>query len=206
MCLNLNPKRIFTFKHIIIFICLLLLLIGFVQVYRSCSRLLRSGSLSSLLPSPSTARGEGKGEKPLPVKSTTKLFGKEKTHLDISIPPHPKKIDLKVTENLQVYPAKAKDSLEIRNSKLEIKRSYTLIRFHPTLQLCVLFPLTTNIQQLTTIPGLKLRFLEIWRFGTAAYLTTKGPGLGIDFALISNLSLDYVRLLNSYALGLSLKL
>jgi len=210
MCLNLKTKDIFTVKNIAIIIFVIFILISFVSIYRSCSRFfnLPARVSKTLNKIPSPLMGEGKGEGEIPVKKSIKFFGTQKTELDIKIPPQPKPVELKITEDLKVFPS-TKDTLEIRNWKLEIKKSYTLIRFHPTLHLCILTSsdIFSASSALSAVKfGLKLHFLEIWRFGTAAYLTTHGPGLGFDFALISNLSLDYCRLLNSHNFGLSLKL
>uniref|UniRef100_A0A7C6A8A7 Uncharacterized protein n=1 Tax=candidate division WOR-3 bacterium TaxID=2052148 RepID=A0A7C6A8A7_UNCW3 len=176
----------------------ILIIIGIFTIYRSCSRLFNPPvRVSKIIPF-SIKEGKGMGE--IPIQKSIKLFGTQKSELAIKIPPQPKPVELKVTEDLKVFP-KTSDSSEI-------KKSYTLIRFHPTFHLTVLCAPFTILQtkNFEFFPGLKLRFLEIWRFGTATYLTTKGPGLGIDFAIISNLSFDYCRLLNSHNFGLSLKL
>ena len=162
-------------------------ILGFLCIRPRCPRPSAADIVSSLIgpigpisPIPSSS----------PVHLVTTLFGSASDQLRITIPPNPDTVRLAVGPDL--VPCPIGPMSPIGPIPFSAVRRSALIRFRPTFHLSVLLnpssfqPFSTSSWAL----GLKLRPLEVWRFGLAGYLTTKGPGVGLDYQLIGNLSAD----------------
>jgi hypothetical protein len=178
-------------KTIAVLIMFILLLIGSIIFYRSCSKIIKN-PFHHFLPSHPSAAAES--NQPIKPKESTGLFGTHDKDLIISVAPGKEPVKIKISDNLQPSILSPTDTSQ---SRITIESRSYLIRFHPTLHITYLIPLSCFRASscFRGTAGLKIRILEIWRFSTCAYLTASGFGPGLDFKLISNLSLDYVQLL-----------
>ncbi len=133
-----------------------------------------------------------------PVKAIVKqrLIGQDgKPRLEILVPPSQDTTKLLVPGGEEVYVKP--ESAHVIVTKIRP----ALIRISPTLHFCVVSDFKTLGY------GLKLRVIEIWRFGACGYYVNgMGPGVGVDFRIISNLSLDAMQFINCRAMGISVKL
>jgi len=124
-------------------------------------------------------------------------FGQDdEPRLEITIPPSDDTVKLRIPGGEAVY-AQGGDSLKIK----VVKINPALIRLKPSLHVCAVY----NFK--TVGFGIKVRALEIWRFGiTGCFVNNMGFGAGVDLRLISNISVDVVRFLDGFGCGVSLKL
>jgi len=124
-------------------------------------------------------------------KLQTSLFGPADDYLDITVLPSTETTHIRVTPDLVPH---FSDSGSAHRSSFIVHRS--LIRFRPSLHLSVLFePLAVSRKPSASFAfGLKIRPVEVGRFGLAGYVTSKGPGAGLDCRLLGNLSADAVCL------------
>jgi hypothetical protein len=133
-----------------------------------------------------------------PVKPIIKqrIIGQDgKPRLEIIVPPSKDTTKLLIPGGEEVYVKP-----ESANVIVTLTRP-ALIRIAPTLHF-------TAVSDFKTIGfGLKLRVIEIWRFGACGYYVNgMGPGAGIDLRIISNLSIDAIQFINQRAMGISIKL
>lgn len=133
-----------------------------------------------------------------PVKPIIKqrLIGQDgKPRLEIIVPPSKDTTKLLVPGGEEVYVKP--ESANVIVTKIQP----ALIRISPTLH----FTVVSDFKAIGY--GLKLRVIEIWRFGACGYYVNgMGPGAGIDLRLISNLSVDAIQFINQRAVGVSIKL
>jgi hypothetical protein len=140
---------------------------------------------------------------PLAVPVRTTLFGPSEDQLIITVPPNPDTVRILVGPDL--LPRPIGPISPIGPIPFSAVRRHSLIRFRPSVHLCVLFePSAVSRKPLAGFAaGLKLRPVELGRFGLAGYVclsSTKStssttsisvlPGLGLDYRLLGNLSAD----------------
>ena len=126
-------------------------------------------------------------------KLQTSLFGPADDYLDITVLPSMETTHIRVTPDLVPHPL---DSASLHSSLFTLHHS--LIRFRPSLHLCVLAPLSSLLSPHSFGLALKLRPVELGRFGLAGYAGLSGlrspvtpvVGIGLDYRLIGNLSFD----------------
>jgi len=115
------------------------------------------------------------------TKVTRTLVGSG-DELIITVPPNKDTVRIRVDEKLHV--------VAIPESAITVVRRVPLIRFRPTLHVSVLAPPASFLTPRSYASGAKLRAVEIGRFGITGYVTSKGPGAGVDCRVLGNLSLD----------------
>jgi len=139
------------------------------------------------------------GEPVQPVKSVIKqrwIGQDDEPRLEITIPPSEDTTKLWIPGGEKVYVIAGEDS-----AIKVVKINPALIRLKPSLHVCAIY----NFK--TVGFGIKIRALEIWRFGIAGYFVDNmGFGAGVDLRLISNVSIDAVRFLDGFGCGMSLRL
>lgn len=126
-------------------------------------------------------------------------FGQDdEPRLEIVIPPSDDTTKLRIPGGEEVYAQSSGDSaVNIKVTKI----NPAIVRLRPSLHVCAVY----NFK--TVGFGIKVRALEIWRFGAAGYFVNNiGFGAGVDLRLISNVSIDAVRFLDGFGCGVSLKL
>lgn len=131
------------------------------------------------------------------VKAKTKfrLFGQEiEPRVEITIPPQKDTVKIRVPGGKEVYGLP--QGAEISVTKIPP----ALIRLKPSVHACVL----TDLKGIDG--GIKLRLLEVWRFGACGYLATCGIGAGADLRIVSNVSVGAARFLDRWRLEASVKL
>jgi len=133
--------------------------------------------------------------KPKDMITKSRLFGTgDKPILEITIPPSEDTIRLKIPGAERVYGLPADVQLQV------VKIPPPIIRFKPTFHL-------TGITDFSKVHfGLKIRVVEIWRFGLCGYVAMCGPGVGCDFQVISNISIGVVRTIDKWMIEASLRL
>lgn len=102
----------------------------------------------------------------------------------ITVPPNEETVRIRVDEKLHV--------VATPESSVTVVRRVPLIRFRPTVHVCALASPTdlTDWTYRRIAVGLKVRAVEVGRFGLAGYVTSKGPGVGLDCRLVGGLSVD----------------
>jgi hypothetical protein len=192
---------------IITLISIIIISVVCLFIARSCDHIVNPPAASQGVRATVPARTP---DNSVPVTTSYKLISSSNPSLDLTIPPNKDTLKFRITDQVVI----ARDSVS-KQSQISVIKRTSIIRYHPTLHFTVLIPpdiFSAGSATSAVNLGLKCRVLEIWRFGTCAYLTTSGIGAGIDFKLISNLSLDYAQLLTFKSLtfkpylGLSLKL
>lgn len=113
---------------------------------------------------------------------TRPLFGSG-DRVEITVPPNKDTVRIRVTPDLKVRVSPCSSAI------VSVRRP--LIRFRPTLHLTAL---ASGLDIHSLAFGVKVRPIEIGRFGLAGYVTSKGPGAGLDCRLFGNLSFDAVYL------------
>lgn len=133
--------------------------------------------------------------KPREMEIKRRLFGQDKKpRLEITIPPYKDTIRLRIPGGEMVYGLPEDAQLHV------VKYPPAFIRMKPSFHLSGL----TDFSEVYF--GVKIRVLEIWRFGLCGYIATCGPGIGCDFQLISNVSIGMARTLDGWYGELSIKL
>ncbi|MCX7731619.1 MAG: hypothetical protein N2248_00415 [candidate division WOR-3 bacterium] len=130
-----------------------------------------------------------------PVQQSRPLIG-TRDQLLITVPPSRETTKIVIDDRLipslpqpRPTPQPSTPGLSPQSQPIFLRRT-PLIRFHPTFHFVALSTFNSDGFFNSCAFGIKLRPIEIQKFGIAGYLTHKGPGLGIDFRLISNLSCD----------------
>lgn len=168
-----------------IFILILLL----IQGIRSCQKTIEE------IVSPGSKQEDPVWGKPRAMKIKPKLFGgSEKSWLEVIIPPSDDTTRLRIPEGKEVYGLPADAELKV------IKHPKPIVRLKPS------FHITGATDFSDVYFGVKLRVIEIWRFGVCGYMTTCGPGIGCDFHLVSNISVGAFRTMDKWCGEVSVKL
>jgi hypothetical protein len=129
-------------------------------------------------------------------KLQTSLFGPSDDQLRITVPPNKDTVRILVDEKLRTSILSPQSS--VLSPPISVLRRHSLIRFRPSLHLCVLAPLSSLLSPHSFGLALKLRPVELGRFGLAGYAGLSGlrspvtpvVGIGLDYRLIGNLSFD----------------
>ncbi|MGB3341321.1 MAG: hypothetical protein WBB37_07565 [bacterium] len=133
--------------------------------------------------------------KPREMEIKQPLVGtEEKPTIEIVIPPSDDTTRLRIPGGETVYGLPADANIQIT------KYQPPVIRLRPTFHITGL----TDFSQIYF--GLKIRVVEVWRFGLCGYIAICGPGVGCDFRVISNVSIGGVRTLNKWFVEVSVKL
>lgn len=133
--------------------------------------------------------------KPREMRIKQSLIGRgDKPIIEIVIPPSDDSTRLRIPGGETVYGFPEDGKIQIT------KYQPPVIRLRPT------FHLTGLTDFSGVFYGLKVRVVEVWRFGLCGYIATCGPGVGGDFRVISNISIGGVRTLNKWFVEVSVKL
>jgi len=142
--------------------------------------------------------------KPKEMITKSRFFGTgDKPTLEITIPPSQDTIRLKIPGGERVYGLPENVQLQV------VKIPPPIIRFKPTFHLTGIIDLPVRCTQTGFSKihfGLKIRVIEIWRFGLCGYVAMCGPGVGCDFQVISNISIGVVRTMDKWNAEVSIKL
>lgn len=179
-------KKIFGVAAIIVVLILFWLLI---QGIRGCQKTIED------IVSPDSKQEDPVWGKSRAMKIKPKLFGgSEESWLEVIIPPSDDTTRLRIPEGKEVYGLPADAKLEV------IKHPKPIIRLNPS------FHVTGATDFSKIYFGVKIRVIEIWRFGICGYMTTCGLGVGCDFHLVSNISIGMMRTMNKWCGEVSIKL
>jgi len=160
-----------------------------IQGIRSCQKTVEE------IVSPGLKQEDPVWGKPKAMETKPKLFGgSEESWLEVIIPPSEDTIRLRIPEGEEVYGLPENAEFKV------IKHPKPIIRVKPSFHLIG----ATDFSKIYF--GIKIRAVEIWRFGICGYVTTGGPGIGCDFHLVSNVSIGAFRTLNKWCGEVSVKL
>jgi len=132
---------------------------------------------------------------PKPMQIRRRIVGQDAlSRLEITIPPCLDTVRLRIPGGEEVFGLPETAQMQV------VKIPPAIIRLHPSFHICGL----TDFLRFGV--GLKVRLVEVWRFGACGYITTVGPGIGIDFQVISNISVGTMRGMTKWYAEVSIKI
>jgi hypothetical protein len=168
---------------------IIILILILIQGIRGCQKTVEK------IVSPGLGQEDPVWGKPKAMEIKPKLFGgSEKSWLEVIIPPSADTVRLRIPEGEEVYGLPENAQLEV------IKHPEAIIRLKMS------FHITGATDFSKPYFGIKLRVMEIWRFGICGYMTTGGPGIGCDFHLVSNVSIGAFRTMDKWCGEVSVRL